>query len=376
MSSIRYRPTYVEVDLLALEHNYRYFAQSALGQQFICPMVKANAYGCGDLDVVAHLQSIGAQRFGVGLIEEALRLREVGQCDAEIMVFGFSSSDAAREIVAHNLTPVISDLSQLESLLKEAKTILPVHLKLNTGMNRLGFSPDELSVVFEKLKGTPLQLVGLCTHLMSADDIHLSSGVSRQQLAAFAEALCPIDTTGVCLHAYNTSGALGIFSQDSLMSEHSYGLRPGIGLLGYSATDQELARNLRPVMSLKSRIVSTQHVAAGQSVSYGGTWTAAKNSVIGIAPIGYADGIPTQLSNQGWVVGQDQKLPIVGRVCMDYTLIDVSALQNPLGTEVEFFGAGLNPHEVATAAQTHVYDIFTRLSERVPRVLSSNRLKQ
>jgi alanine racemase len=334
-------------------------------------MVKANAYGHGDIHIVKSLESLGCQRFGVGLVEEGVHLREAGRALSEILVFGFAGKNAISEMLQRKLTPVVSDWDQLETLSDLSRERVSIHLKLDTGMHRLGFPVAELEKVFEFAKSTKnLRVVGICTHLAAAENLGDEDGSSYAQLSLFKSALGKINPRGLLFHAYNTEGALRAMNSSELQKEFPYGLRPGLGLYGLADPGSPLSQNLLPVMSLKSKVVSVQKVKKGQSVSYGGTWTAPKDSVVGIVPVGYADGIPTQLSNRGFVLVEDSRLPIVGRVCMDYTLVDVTSLTTPIMKNVEFFGEHISAHEVANLVGTISYDILTRISERVPRVFS------
>jgi alanine racemase len=363
-----FRPTFVEISLDVLKSNYDFFANSSLGRVFMCPMVKANAYGHGDLQTVKYLQSFGCSTFGVGLVEEGIRLREQGGFQSQILVFGFNGEEATQELLHHELIPVVSDWQQLEAVQKYADRQTAIHLKFNTGMNRLGFTYDQAPQVFEAvMKSRKIRVLGLCTHLMTSEDLKDPKGESRKQLLHFKTLISQFPNPCV-FHAYNTSGALNAISAPEIAREYPYGLRIGLGLYGLAAGEAGIGKDLYPVMSLKSKITSVQKVKKGQSVSYGGTWTATKDSTIAIIPVGYADGIPTQLSNRGHVVIQTKIYPIVGRVCMDYTLVDVSDMANPIGQEVEFFGGRRTVHDVAHEAQTIPYDVLTRISERVPRV--------
>lgn len=363
------RPTFVDINLDHLKKNLAFFSQSELSRHFLCPMVKANAYGHGDVQIVKSLESLGCKTFGVGLVEEGVHLREAGRALSEILVFGFIGKSAVSEMLNKKLTPVVSDWEQLETLADLAKDKVRLHIKLNTGMHRLGFEPSEMKKIMDFLQNhRQLQLVGACTHLMTAENLGENEESSYEQLYAFRKALEKIDTQGLLLHAYNTEGALRVMKNADLQREFPYGFRLGLGLYGLANTDSPGSQNLLPVMSLKSKVVSVQNVKKGQSVSYGGTWTAPKDAVVGVVPVGYADGIPTQLSNRGSVLIENQKYPIVGRVCMDYTLIDVTGIKTPLHKSVEFFSENISVHDVAKTASTISYDILTRISERVPRV--------
>ncbi len=333
-------------------------------------MVKANAYGHGDLQIVQQLEKAGCQRFGVGLVEEGLRLREKAKSPSEILVFGFAGKEAVKELLHHCLTPVVSDFSQLELLENQAASAISIHLKINTGMNRLGFTPEEIPRLLNVLQTSKkIKVQGIGTHLMSAEDLADPRGLSREQLEKFKSCLPFFSALNVpFLHAYNSSGAAQVLALDSYSQQNAYGLRIGLGLYGLLACDSPLKQKLFPVMRLKSKIVAVQKVKKGQAVSYGATWVAPRDAVVGIVPMGYADGVPTQLSNRGEVFAGGKGRPIVGRVCMDYTMIDVTELAEPLQKEVEFFGVQQSAVEVAPKASTISYDILTRISERVPRI--------
>jgi len=331
-------------------------------------MVKANAYGHGDLQIVKYLQSFGCETFGVGLVEEGIRLREKGGFRSQILVFGFTGDEAVQEMLELELVPVISDWQQLETVQKHVDRNINIHLKFNTGMNRLGFTPDQAPRVFEAVAANRrFRVAGICTHLMTSEDLLEPNSSAIKQLSEFKKLVGKFSAPCV-FHAYNTSGALNALKKPEIAREYPYGVRVGLGLYGLASGSKDLGEHLHPVASLKSKIVSIQQVKKGQSVSYGGTWTAPHDATVAIVPIGYADGIPTQLSNRGHVMIHDKLHPIVGRVCMDYTLIDVTGVTAPLGQEVEFFGRRRTAHDVAREADTISYDVLTRLSERVPRV--------
>lgn len=363
------RPSYVEINLTSLSKNYQIFVRSLLAQKFFCPMVKANAYGHGDVQIVQHLEKEGCKLFGVGLVEEGIRLREKAKSRSEILIFGFSGEDAVKELLHHCLTPVVSDFSQLELLEKNAQAPTTVHLKINTGMNRLGFQVDEVEKLLLKLQASKkIKVIGLCTHLMSAEDLMDHQGHSQEQMRQFQKVVEKFASFPIThFHAYNSSGAAKVFEMTDYSQQNAYGLRIGLGLYGLLTCESTFRQKLYPVMSLKSKIVATQKIKKGQSVSYGATWTADRDGWIGIVPLGYADGVPTQLSNKGIVQLGEKSLSIVGRVCMDYVMVDVTGVSDPIGKDVEFFGQKQTALEVAQKASTIGYDILTRISERVPR---------
>lgn len=370
----RYRPTYVEIRLDRLKKNFEFFSKSIFAKKFLCPMVKANSYGHGDIRTVKFLESLGCQRFGVGLVEEGLHLRSAGVTKPEIFTFGFTGKEAVQEILHHQLFPVVSDWNQLEDLKACAgDRQVSLHLKLNTGMNRLGFSSGDLEKVFSFIGSSKnLKMTGICTHLMSAEDLGSNHGKSQQQVEEFAQILKKWKLESLTAHVYNSHGFLNALNNSEFQKNYVFGIRPGLALWGIHPDSQDQGQQLYPVAQLKSKIVTLQTVRKGQAVSYGGTWIAPQNTLIGIVPIGYADGVPVQLSNCGHVAIDGKCVPIVGKVCMDYTLINLTSVENPLGKDVEFFGNTISAHEVAASAKTIVWDVLTRLSERVPRVFTGS----
>ncbi len=368
------RPTYVKIHLDHIAKNFEIFKGLPTAQNFLCPMVKANAYGHGDIMVTQKLLAAGCKHFGVGLVEEGLNLRNAGIARPEILVFGFTGKEAVEEMLRAHLIPVVSDWQQLETLKDvvaktSTQTKQRVHLKINTGMNRLGFSEDDVPKLAEALKQSPqFEVVGCGTHLATSEDLESDKGSAFAQLTSFARLLQMLPVKNALIHAYNTGGAAHMSRSDVLASQFPFGLRIGLGTYGYSPVSMDQSLKLYPAMSFLSRIVTVQNVKKNGRVSYGGTWVAEQDTKVGVVPAGYADGIPTQLSNKGFVQVGSTQAPIIGRVCMDYTLVDVTHVQNALGQDVEFFGTQLSATTVAEKAGTHTYDILTRISERVPRL--------
>lgn len=363
------RSTTAVINLGNLAHNIRVLRSLLPANHFFCPMVKANAYGHGAVQCSLALEEQGIRTFGVSLIEEGIELRQAG-IGAEILIFGLFDRGAT-EIVEARLTPVISTFEQLDSLQAVVKSVLPVHIKIDTGMARLGFSVTEIDKVVAFFEKNPqLRPSGVLTHLHSGEDAHLPNGQTQKQLNQLRRAMTQFRKWQIVGHAWTTSSLMALHQNPKALSE--FGARPGLGAYGVSTTLHDVA--LKPVMSLRSKIAKLNSLSAGQSVSYGATWTAKKSSVIGVVPIGYADGVHRILSNVGQALVGGKLVPIVGRVCMDYVMLDLSQLkdQNLMGAEVTFFGvdsAGqeYSAEKVAELAQTAPWEIFTSISARVPR---------
>ena len=368
-----YRPSYVSINLQKLRSNFRFLQSLKPGSGFHCPMIKANAYGHGDLEVAKALESEGCQFFGVSSVEEGLRLREEGIA-ARVLAFGFYGSDGIQELLRRSITPVVSNLQQLDLLAQMAKTPTPIHLKFDTGMHRLGFKYTECGSIQKFLaRNNNLVVEALCTHFHSGDNIHDPSQSSAKQLKEFQSAREAFPDVQI-LHAYNSPALSSLFDHDM---ELQYGIRPGLLVYGIAAdTGGKINALISPVMELKSKIVSVQQVKSGQVVSYGGTWQAQRDSLVGIVPLGYADGVCRSLSNKGHFLVYEQRVPILGKVCMDYTMVDLTDLNltttQVLGQEVVLFGKQgreeISIHEVSANAGRVHYEIVTGISERVPRV--------
>jgi alanine racemase len=370
--SSRIRATHAEIRLSNLTHNFRFLKSLLKGSSFICPMVKASAYGHGATECAVALAHAGVHDLGVVLVEEGIRLREAGVKGA-ILVFGTFHNEAAAQTVKYSLTPVISrwqDLKEFEKNIDNGENY-GIHLKFNTGMNRLGFAVDDAAKLAEALKKSKkLSLSGVCTHLLQGEDSEDTEGRSKQQVTDLKSLETHFSGKNIPFHALNSSALCSeVFS--------GIGARPGIALYGAQpALNKKRKLDLRPVMSVKSQIELLQKVKKGQTVSYGGTWTAKRDSVIGILPMGYADGYPRSASNKSQMLVRGERVPVTGIVCMDYTMIDLTDLNAKkeirIGEEAVVFGtqgaANYSVDELALAAGTISYEILTRVSARVPRI--------
>lgn len=380
------RHCFAEINLANLKKNYRILRDLVPGNQFFCPMIKADAYGHGAERIAKTLIDEGVRHLGVALVEEAMELKECVGSRATLVVFGTTDETGAKEISTHGFSPVISTFPQLEAIAQglDINKKYFVHVKINTGINRLGFDLHDLSGLKDELTRYPqIQVVGVCTHLSHGADVG-ASGFSSKQLTLFqnlAEKYFP----GVSTHALNSAAILGLKTHDLPLR---FGARPGLAL--YGAFPEFQARNpaaeqrrreykFFPVMALKTEAVHFHKIKQGEIVSYGGVWTAQRPSTIAVAAIGYGDGYPRNLTNRGQMLFRGRRVPVVGTVCMDYTMLDVTdvvgAENGQIGEEVVVFGEQggeeLTAQEVADAAGTIPYEVFTRVSPRVPRVYLS-----
>lgn len=371
----QYRPTSVYIHLDRLQRNYKELESWAGSGAFLCPMIKANAYGHGDVACAKALVQGGCENLGVASVEEGLRILD-HKISAKVHVFGFSTPGAVDEILNRCLIPVVSDFSQLEMLAENAKNETTIHLKFNTGMNRLGFSVGDLPKI-HRLLGEKLKVVGVCTHLHSAEDFGLvEASTSYQQISMFKKIIQEFADKDVFFHVYNSAAISAVLNQ-SLKLE--FGLRPGLLTYGIDPLESPKIKTLiSPVMEFKSVIVALQKVKSNEVVSYGGTWQATRDSIVGLIPAGYADGVSRSLSNVGEVLVCQQKVPLIGRVCMDYAMVDLTEVKKDtdslVGQEVVFFGQQgeqqMSVNDVAKQAGKVSYEILTGISERVPRIYS------
>lgn len=393
MTSIgsQFRPTIARVDLSKVAANFGRLRAAVAPSTFICPMVKANAYGHGDVAIARKLRSLKAQHLGVGLVEEGLHLREAGDTGS-ILHFGLFDERAIRAMIEHGITPVVSSMEQLEVLLAAVSSIpsrnsdplIDFHLKFNTGMNRLGVSSNDWGSVIKKVvdhggaKGSRggLRLSGVCTHFSDGDDFG-SGGRTDEQLLRLSHALTLLASAGLTGYQIHVSNSSAVRAQIEkklkplpavLDSSGHLGLRPGLAVYGAEP-------GFLPALEFLSRIVLIQDVRQGERVSYGGRWTASRNSKIGIVPCGYADGFRRGLNNQqqARVIVRGRLIPVVGAICMDYFMCDLTEVQGAaLNDEVTMIGGADGPSvsvsDLAKDVATIPYEIFTGISERVPRV--------
>lgn len=381
-----FRRTYADINIENLIHNWHQIKNVAGDDRFICPMVKANAYGHGDIQISQALEREGALGLGVCLIEEGLLLRAAG-IKTDILVFRGFDKRGAEKILEYQLIPVVSTWEQVHSLESAADEPVKVHLKFNTGMNRIGFNSDQAQKLEEYFrKSEKLKLKAVLTHFACGEDSHLANGFSAQQTKEFIQITEFFKSRGVYSHLLNSGGIAGLAKartmkspdKNQLILDYNWGFRPGLMLYGYQAADHFNEIDLRPVMSLKSVVNNIRTIQVGDSVSYGATWKASRPSQIAVVPIGYADGVHRLVSNKSHALFAGKRVPIVGRVCMDFLMLDVTDVVQGTDTsrwieeDVILFGYDdkdnfLSANEMAAHTNTIVWETLTSVGERVPR---------
>ena len=375
-----HRVTRAEIDLHAFRHNFQNLRNYLSPQTQIMAVVKADAYGHGAGPCTQIAVDCGANYLGAGVIEEGIEFRESGLVDTPILILGSIFPDEAEDLVRHNLATILCTLPLAQTLSKEAvkqnKTV-SVHIKVDTGMNRLGVSPKNLPTLLDQIRDLPnLKIEGVSTHFSSADDEDIS--ITQAQLEKFQTSLAILQKQGVSVpisHCANTS-ALFKFPES-----HFNMVRPGLILYGtlpspslQTVLDQK--KNLtpfQPVMQWKSQIILVKAISKGQPVSYSGSFTTQRDSLIATLPIGYADGLHRNLSNKMEVLIRGKRVPQIGNICMDMTLIDVTGIADvQAGDEVVLFGKQedqmISVEEMATKGGTIPYEILCNVGKRVPRV--------
>jgi len=370
------RPTFAEIDLAALQHNFRVIRSALPGSTEILAVVKADAYGHGFMDISRELEHLGVNAFGVAFLAEAIQLRKSG-IDKPILLLGGVYPGQERKCIGYNLSTVVFTLEQARALNQAAGKLFrkaQIHLKIDTGMGRLGIPYPDAPAFLAELRRLPnLALEGVISHFASADELDESGQhFTRDQAERFERVLAETRTAGFSpryTHIANSAGALlGNFPYCNLV-------RPGITLYGaLPSPDFQGRLDLKPVMRLKSRIAMLKWVEAGTTISYARRFTAGERTLIASVPVGYADGYPRSLTNRGEVLVRGQRARVTGTVCMDWIMLDVTGIDGvAVGDEVLLMGADasgncIHAEELATWANTIPYEIFCGISKRVPRV--------
>ena len=365
-------PTVAEIDLVALGANYRAIKSVGGGVELMA-VVKADAYGHGAVEVTRALRAEGCRHFGVARVCEARELREVGIVERIYLLGGFLA-DEAEEIVALGLTPFVYDVGLIAPLERAAQAHdcanFQIHLKIDSGATRLGILPGDLDRAIAELDDAPsLRVEGVCTLLVNAGDP--ASPVTGTQLEVFSAAVARLRAARIeppVTHVANS--AASVLRPDT----HYSLLRPGLAIYGLPPVPAVRDRiELRPVMTLKTRLIQLKRVPAGVGVSYGHTFVAPRASVIGVLAIGYADGYRRGLQHGGEVLIRGRRAPVVGAVCMDLTMVDVTDVPGAaVGDEVILWGgageAMISVNDIARLAQTISYEMLCTVGKRVPRI--------
>jgi len=374
------RPTRAVVDLDALAANYRTLARALPPGVGVLPVVKADGYGHGAVPVARRLVEEGAGILAVAVVEEGAELRR-GGVGVPILVMGWIGPDQLEALVSHGLTPNAHSPEQLRELVEfstATQRTLRLHLKLDTGMTRLGILPSELGESIELLRrsGGRLPLEGVFQNFASADES--GSEQTDAQARVFGEMLAAIRANGhspSMIHTDNSAATLARLASPSEggLSGVSH-VRPGLALYA-PVPGLQFSESLRDVMTFLSAVDQVKRVPAGTRIGYGGSFVCRRETTVALVPAGYADGVPRSLSGRGQVLIHGRRCPIAGRVSMDMTAVDATDLPEAprRGDEAAFFGrssgARLGVEEAAAAAGTVPWELLCGVGPRVPRII-------
>lgn len=356
------RPTVATIDLNALRHNYELAESLAPNSQTI-PMVKANAYGHGAVEVATALATM-APAFGVASIDEAMELRQGGISQPILLLEGSFSADEVNVAAQNNFWLMVENRDQVEAIV--SATIaqqVKVWLGIDTGMHRLGFQGDDIQSAFNALSNSRnvSRDIVIASHFACADD--LDNQATLRQIQQF-ELHRPTSKETLATSLANSAAIL------AWPKAHGDWQRPGYMLYGNSPfkQPQQHADQLQAVMNFESAIISMRSIEAGESVGYTANWTAERASTIATITVGYGDGYPRHARNGTPVLINGTRCPLVGRVSMDMITVDVTDIEAQIGDKATLWGAGLSVNEVAEFCDSIGYELLTRMPARVPRV--------
>src|SRR5580658_2394456 len=374
------RPVWAEISLKAILHNLRVIRKQVGAQRKILAVVKSNGYGLGAVPVAKALQKAGTEWFGVTCANEGVELREAGIRKRILVLTGFWPGEE-RRLIQNNLTPTVTrvdDLGHLERGARAAggKSRLRFHLKINTGMNRLGISADEVECFARTLaRCKHIELEGTFTHFASAEDF--TARQTNEQEKVFLACLDRLRALGVSPGIVHMANSGAICARPSTWADM---VRPGAILYGYYQSfdppqkKQEVMGQvaLQPCLSLRARIISLRNVPVGEGVGYAARFVTKRPSRIAVINAGYADGVVRALTNRGWALVRGQRVPLVGTISMDLTTLDLTDVPEAvLGDVVTIYGkdgdAAIEVSEVAHEIGTVTSDLLCALGRRVPK---------
>ncbi len=362
------RSTRAIISLEAISHNIAQIRRKIGSRRDLMAVVKADGYGHGGVEVGRSALESGANCLGVALPEEGDQLRKAG-IDVPVLVLGLIQPNEAYKVVDSRLEQTVCSLELVEALDQEAgkaSVQVDVHVKVDTGMGRIGVKPEDATAFVSRIRRFKnLNVKGIFTHFASAD--RADKTLSKRQIELFNQVIRGIALAGIEIpkrHMANSAGVLDL-------PESYYDLvRPGIMIYGlYPSDDVSRTVELKPAMTLKTKIAFLKTVPPGTPISYGGTFVSDRETAVATLPVGYGDGFSRLLSGRGEVLIHGRRAPLIGRVCMDMCMIDVSNVEGVIpGSEVVLFGEGLSVDEIAAMVGTINYEIVCAVGKRVPRI--------
>jgi alanine racemase len=383
------RPTWADVSLAAFTHNFELIRNFVAPHATVCAVVKCDAYGHGAAECARALEIAGAEWFGVTSADEGIGLRQAGIC-ARILLMGGIWRGEAEAVVENNLTPAVWSSEQIADLNSAAERLgrssFPVHIEVDTGMSRQGVQPHRLAVLLEAARRAKFICIeGMHSHLASSEVVDAAD--VNDQIGAYQQALAQLASAGIrpaCLHLANSSAILAHTKAwrevDQFGNRPTILVRPGISLYGYylpfvDSQGHEASLDalpVQPVLSWKTRIIDIRDVSAGQGIGYNYAHVTSAPARIATLAVGYGDGLNRGLSNRGCVLVRGEHAPIVGKVSMDVTTIDITNVARvEVGDEVALLGRQqdrcITAWEMARTLDTIPYEVLCAIGKRVPR---------
>jgi alanine racemase len=367
-NAIGYRSTWAEVNLNHLEHNFKEVESILNPKTKILVTVKADAYGHGLIPVAKRLVACGVDYLGVASIDEGIKLRKAG-IKIPILLLGLILKKDIGPLFTYQLIPTVCDRSMAVALNTRAAVLkqrIPVHIKVDTGMGRIGVLHNEaleLVTHIHKLKNIIIQ--GIFTHFALAD---IDRKFTDKQIYLFNKLVSDLENNGIIIPLMHAANSIGLIKHGN---SHFTMVRPGLVIYGLYPK-KNLGINLKPVLSLKTRVVFIKQVGSGYGISYGATYLTKRPTRIVTLPVGYGDGYPRNLSNLAWLLIGGRRFRISGRICMDQIMVDVGNFKPKIGDEVVLIGKQgkqqITAEELADLSGTISYEIVCGLGSRIPRI--------
>lgn len=374
----QYYRVHAVIDLDAICHNINEVKRVVGPEVKVMPVIKADGYGHGAVPIAKELNKIGVDAFAVAILEEGITLRNHG-IQQPIVILGYTSEYQYSSLIQYEIEPTVFCYEMAESLSKIASALgkdAKVHIKLDTGMNRIGFKPTKESLeVVKKISKLPnIKIEGIFTHFACADEVDKTS--AKKQKAEYDKFIVWLLEEGIDIPVKHVSNSAAIIDMDDWRMDM---VRSGIITYGLYPSE-EVAKNvleLRPALELKTHIVHIKEIEAGEGISYNHTFITKRKTKVATIPVGYADGYPRALSSKGRVLIRGQYAPIIGRICMDQFMVDVTEIENvSVMDDVTLIGMDgnrqISVEEIANITGTINYEIVCDISKRVPRVYIRN----
>lgn len=360
--------SWIEINYQNVYHNVQVIKGILPKKTTFMAVVKANAYGHGAVEMARYLNSIGITSFAVARIDEGIELRKAG-IKGEILILGYTDPDVCQDIQTYNLIQTVVDSSHGKALASK-KIPIQVHIKVDTGMHRLGFGYKETNAIISIFKSPFLQVKGIFTHLSVCDSKEpMDITFTKQQIQKFYTLLEGLKKQSMKLPKIHIQSSYGVINYPELSCDYA---RIGLAMYGTLSPDsQRKMLDVKPVLSIKSRIISMHTIPIGDCVGYGRKYTCRKVTHVATIPIGYADGLPRNLGkDHHYVLVHGQKAPIIGNLCMDQMMVDISKIENiSIGDEVTIIGTNeITVIDIANHEKTIPNVVLTRLGNRIPRV--------